>query len=245
MSIYTPLLSDYQDEDGKVEAMRALVEAQDPSAKEVSDETIGRFLRDRNLDVKKGSLMLLKYLKWRRDFVPNGCFSRYDVIYRRVPSDVLYLQGYDKIGHPILVALLGNHRPVPNMDDLQRYIVYAIDKTCSRIPSGQEKFALILDMKGYGSLDCTDDFRVVMRLLQDYYPERLGKVFFVHLPWFMLAFFNTIFLCLGKTTKTKIEFLGSKRIKARMIKSLIKDIDESQLPVRYGGKLHLVSIEHN
>lgn len=87
---------------------------------ELSDETIRRFLRARNLDVEKGSSMLLKYLKWRREFVPNGCFSREDVVGRGLSSDELYMQGCDKIGRPILVVLAGNHKPVPNIDDFKR-----------------------------------------------------------------------------------------------------------------------------
>lgn len=39
----------------------------------------------------------------------------------------------------------------------------------------------------------------------------------------------------------QIAFLESKKMKATMV----QDIDESQLPEPYGGKLKLVSIEHN
>ncbi|KAL1565372.1 phosphatidylinositol transfer protein CSR1-like [Salvia divinorum] len=62
------------DEEKKVRTMRALVESRDRSGKDLSDETIRRFLRARNLDVEKGSSMLVKYLQWRREFVPNGHF---------------------------------------------------------------------------------------------------------------------------------------------------------------------------
>lgn len=64
--------------------------------------------------------MLVKYLQWRREFVPNGHFNREDVIGIGGLLNTLYLQGYDRIGRPILVVLAGNHKPVSNIDDFKR-----------------------------------------------------------------------------------------------------------------------------
>ncbi|XP_042063742.1 phosphatidylinositol transfer protein CSR1-like [Salvia splendens] len=108
------------DEEKKVRTIRALVESQDISNKDFSDETVRRFLRARNLDVEKGSSMLVKYLQWRREFVPNGHFNREDVIVTGVLLNTLYLQGYDRISRPILVVLAGNHKHVSNIDDFKR-----------------------------------------------------------------------------------------------------------------------------
>ncbi|XP_047968767.1 phosphatidylinositol transfer protein 3-like isoform X2 [Salvia hispanica] len=224
------------DEEKKVRTMRALVESQDLSAKDLSDETIRRFLRARNLDVEKGSSMLVKYLQWRREFVPNGHFNREDVIGIGGLLNTLYLQGYDRIGRPILVVLAGNHKPVSNIDDFK---LYAVDKVCSRLPSGQEKFVVIVDMKGYGyANNDARAFTAGLSILQDYYPERLGKMFFVHVPSVFKAAWKIISPFVDKNTKNKIAFLESKKMKAVMG----QDIDESQLPELYGGKLKLVSI---
>ncbi|CAL5440546.1 unnamed protein product [Camellia sinensis] len=52
--------------------MRAFVQTQDTSSKDEDDLMIKRFLWARNVDIQKASAMFLKYLKWRRTFVPNG-----------------------------------------------------------------------------------------------------------------------------------------------------------------------------
>ncbi|XP_042065691.1 phosphatidylinositol transfer protein 3-like [Salvia splendens] len=119
------------------------------------------------------------------------------------------------------------------------YAVYAVDKVCSRLPPGQEKFVVIVDMKGYGyANNDVRAFIAALSILQDYYPERLGKMFFVHVPSLFKAAWKIISPFVDKNTKNKIAFLESKNLKAVMG----QDIDESQLPELYGGKLKLVSI---
>ncbi|KAL1565371.1 phosphatidylinositol transfer protein 3-like [Salvia divinorum] len=97
-----------------------------------------------------------------------------------------------------------------------------------------------MDMKGYGFAN--NDIRgfiAGLSILQDYYPERLGKMFFVNVPSFFMAAWKLISPFVDKNTKNKMAFLESKKMKAVMS----QDIDESQLPEPYGGKLKLISIE--
>lgn len=46
---------------------------------ELDDFAVRRFLRARNLNVEKASVMLLKYVKWRKEAVPNGFISDSEV----------------------------------------------------------------------------------------------------------------------------------------------------------------------
>lgn len=77
---------------------------------ELDDLMIRRFLRARELDIEKGSSLLLKYLNWRREFVPNGSISPSEI-----PNDLaqnkLFMQGVDKMGRPIVLVFGGRHRP--------------------------------------------------------------------------------------------------------------------------------------
>ncbi|XWS51520.1 hypothetical protein CRYUN_Cryun12cG0182700 [Craigia yunnanensis] len=101
-------LESYEMEKTKISLMRILVEKQDPSSKEVDDLTFRRFLRARDLDVQKASAMFLKYLKWKRNFVPNGCFSPSEVTHE-IEQNKMFLQGSDKKGRPISVLLAAKH----------------------------------------------------------------------------------------------------------------------------------------
>ena len=75
---------------------------------EVNDLTIRRFLRARGLDIGKASSMLLRYLKWRREFVPNGSISLLETP-NEVAQNKMFLQGSDKNGRPITVILGARH----------------------------------------------------------------------------------------------------------------------------------------
>ena len=74
---------------------------------EVDDLTLRRFLRARDLDVEKGSAMFLKYLKWKRSFVPNGVSP--SEIPEELAQGKLFSQGLDKKGRPIVVAFAAKH----------------------------------------------------------------------------------------------------------------------------------------
>lgn len=75
---------------------------------EVDDPTIRRFLRARDFDISQASAMLLKYLKWRRTFVPNGFISASEVP-NQIAQNKMFLQGSDKKGRPIAVVLGNRH----------------------------------------------------------------------------------------------------------------------------------------
>lgn len=52
--------------------------------------------------------MLLKYLKWRRSFVPNGSISESEIT-NEIAQNKMFVQGSDKNGQPILIVLAARH----------------------------------------------------------------------------------------------------------------------------------------
>ncbi|KAJ3709109.1 hypothetical protein LUZ61_012814 [Rhynchospora tenuis] len=230
---------DQSEESKKVAQMRALVEAQDPSAKEVDDKALRRFLRARDHDIDKASAMFLKYLKWRRSAMPNGYIFDEEVK-NELAQDKLYMQGFDKTGRPLLVLYGGRHYySKREMNEFKRYVTYCLEKICARMPEGHEKFMCIGDLKGWGYSNC--DIRAYLAgldILQNYYPERLGKVVLINVPSIFMKAWKIVYPFIDKHTREKIVFVDDKDLKT----ALLNDIDESQLPDVYGGKLQLVSI---
>ncbi|XP_027342566.1 phosphatidylinositol transfer protein 3-like isoform X4 [Abrus precatorius] len=201
----------------KVRLMKALVQTRDPSSKEEDDLSFRRFLRARDLDVEKASAMFLKYLKWRHSFVPNGSISLSEVP-NELAQDKMFAQGHDKIG----------------------FVVYGLDKLCASMPPGQEKFVGIAELQGWGySNSDMRGYGSALSILQDYYPERLGKLFIVHAPYIFMTVWKIIYPFIDNKTKKKIVFVESNKVKS----TLLEDIDESQLPEIYGGPLPLVPIQ--
>ncbi|KAJ4826931.1 hypothetical protein Tsubulata_049233 [Turnera subulata] len=235
-------LKSNETEKSKLLLMRTFVENKDPSSKEVDDLTIRRFLRARDLDVDKASSMFLKFLKWRKEFVPNGTISPEETP-NEIAQNKMFLQGSDKKGRPIAVLLGARHFQRKGcLDEFKRFAVFVLDKICSRIPPGQEKFVVIGDVEGWGYAN--SDIRGYLgglSILQDYYPERLAKLFIVNAPAIFMAVWKIIYPFIDNKTKKKIVFVEAKKVKS----TLLEYIDESQIPEKYGGKLPLVPIHES
>lgn len=222
----------------KIETMKALVQKQDPSVKDVDDLMIRRFLRARDLDIEKASAMFLKYLKWRREFVPNGFISPSEIS-NDLAHNKLFMQGYDKTGRPITVVFGARHKPT-TVEEFKRYVTFALDKICERMPSGHEKFTAIADVEGWGYANSdVRGYLAALSILQDCYPERLGKLFMVNVPYVFMTAWKMVYPFIDKNTKKKIVFLEKSKVEA----TLLQDIDQSQLPTTYGGALKLVPIQ--
>ncbi|KAA8532281.1 hypothetical protein F0562_032314 [Nyssa sinensis] len=233
-------LESHEIEWSKVGIMRALIQREDPSAKEIDELMIRRFLRARDLDIEKASSLFLKYLSWRRAFVPNGSISASEIV-NELAHNKMFMQGLDKMGRPIVVAFGGRHKPTKgSLDEFKRFVVYSLDKICARMPKGREKFVCIGDLEGWGfSNSDIHGYLAALSILQDCYPERLGKFFIVNPPYLFMTAWKVVYPFIDNKTKKKIIFVENKKLRP----TLLSDIDESQLPDIYGGKLPLVPIQ--
>ncbi|XP_047959438.1 phosphatidylinositol transfer protein 3-like [Salvia hispanica] len=229
------------EEKKKLELMRATLEKRDPSFKDVDEQTLRRFLRARDLHVEKASTMLANCLTWRRTFVPKGFVSETEVP-NEIGQNKMFLQGTDKKGRPISVVFGARHfSRKGGLDEFRRFLVFALDKLCQRTPDGVGKFTIIGDLQGYGY--CNSDIRAnlaAITILQEYYPERLGKMFIVHAPYIFMTMWKLVYPFIDKKTRNKVVFVEDKRLR----ETLLEDIDENQLPEIYGGKLQLVPIQN-
>ncbi|KAL2462808.1 Sec14p-like phosphatidylinositol transfer family protein [Forsythia ovata] len=227
-----------EEEKEKLALMRATVEKQNLASKDIDDLTMRRFLRARDQNVEKASTMLLKYLEWKRTFVPKGFIAASEVS-NEIAQNKMFMQGTDKKGRPIAVVFGARHFSTKG-EEFKRFLVFALDKLCARMHGGQEKFTIIGDLKGYGYANC--DIRAyiaALSILQDYYPERLGKVFVINAPYIFMTVWKIIYPFIDQNTKKKIVFVGNKQLHS----TLLEDIDENQLPEIYGGKLKLIPIQ--
>lgn len=224
--------------------LRTFVRTREPLFKEeeerIDDWTLRRFLRARDLEVEKAGVMLCKYLNWRRSFAPKGYISETEIP-NEMAQNKMFLQGYDRKGRPITLVLAARHfyQKHGGVDEFKRFVVYGIDKICARIPVGHDKFVAIGDLQGWGySNSDIRGYLASLSILQDCYPERLGKLFIVHAPKIFMTVWKMVYPFIDRNTRSKIVFVENKSLKS----TLLQDIDEEQLPEIYGGKLPLVPI---
>lgn len=228
------------DEAQRIQLLRARLQASDPAASGIDDATLRRFLRARSLSVEKAYKFLLQHLKWRRAFVPHGCI-RESEIPNELKKEKIFLQGVDKKGRPIGIILAVRHETCDrDLEEFKRFVVYGFDKAVSSLSGDQEKFVLIADLEGwtYRNMDIKG-YLAILDILQDHFPERLGKLFMIHVPYLFWGAWKMVSPFIDPIVKEKIAFVEDKHIKA----ALLKDVDVSQLPDIYGGELHLVPIQ--
>ncbi|NP_001148849.1 CRAL-TRIO domain-containing protein YKL091C [Zea mays] len=225
----------------KVAQLRALVQ-EDHRAKEVDNLTLRRFLRARGHNVDKAAAMLLKFLRWRAEAAPGGGTVREEQVRGELEQDKIYMGGVDRTGRPIIVGLLAKHYSANrDMAEFKSFVVYFFDKICARIPRGQEKFLAIMDLKGWGYANCdVRAYIAAIEIMQNYYPERLGKALMINVPYIFLKVWKTmIYPFIDANTRDKFVFVDDKSLR----ETLRREIDESQLPEFLGGKMPLVSLK--
>lgn len=106
---------------------------------------------------------------------------------------------------------------------------------CSR-KSGHllETCCTIMDFKGVGLSNATSVYGYVQKasaISQNYYPERLGKLFLINTPWGFSSVFSMIKKFLDPVTVAKIHVYGSG-----YQKDLLAQISAENLPKQFGGK---------
>jgi hypothetical protein len=74
----------------------------------LDDATLCRFLRARSMSFDKAHRFLLRHVQWRKEFVPKGSISASEVQAELMKGKV-YLQGADKLGHPLVVLMANRH----------------------------------------------------------------------------------------------------------------------------------------
>ncbi|KAI5083991.1 hypothetical protein GOP47_0000160 [Adiantum capillus-veneris] len=229
------------DETQKVQLLKARLQECYPQLKEMDEGTLRRFLRARSLNVDHALKFVLKHLKWTRAFKPFG-FIPESEIENEMKKEKIFLQGMDKDGRPIAVILAARHFTCErNLEEFKRFVVYGFDKAVASLSADQEKFVLIADLKGY----CVKNMDVkgylsVLEILQDHYPERLGKLYFLNVPSIFGAAWRMVYRFIDPNVREKIVFVDDEEV----VETLLKDIDSSQLPDMFGGTLLLVPIQH-
>ena len=96
-----------------------------------------------------------------------------------------------------------------------------------------ETCCTIMDLKGVGVTSIPSVYgyvRQASEISQNYYPERLGKLYLINAPWGFSSAFSAVKGFLDPITVKKIHVLGSG-----YKKELLAQIPAENLPVEFGG----------
>ena len=114
------------------------------------------------------------------------------------------------------------------------FFVFYVDQLCLRAEEiGQETFVTIADLEGFSMANFSLTYiKVIVSILQNHYPERLGTVYVINAPFIFSAAWRMIQPLLDERTRSKIEILGSSPADYARIQT---DVDVSVLEQDYGG----------
>lgn len=223
--------------------MRNSVQKLGSSTGKYGDPTLMRFLIARSMESEKAARMFVQWQKWRATMVPNGFIADSEVPDELEPRKI-FLQGLTKDGLPLLVIQVRKHFPSKDPLQFKKFVVHLLDKTIASSfrgsEVGNEKLTAILDLRqiSYKNVDVRGMI-TGFQFLQAYYPERLAKLYILHMPGFFVSVWRMVSRFLEKATLEKIVIVTNEE----EMKNFVKDIGEEVLPEEYGGRAKLVAVQ--
>lgn len=146
----------------------------------------------------------------------------------------MYIEQLGKVDLTALGKITSQERMVQNL-------VCEYEKMADpRLPACSRKAGCLLetsctitDLSGVGIAKATQVYgylQTISAISQNYYPERLGKLYVINAPWGFSTVFNFIKRWLDPVTVNKIHILGSG-----YQKQLLEQIPAENLPKQFGG----------
>lgn len=235
------------EQDAQVHQLRMRLEQQGFTER-LDTLTLLRFLRARKFDVTLAEKMFIGCERWRKeidldDLVLNFDYKEKAQIFEYYPQ---YYHKTDKDGRPVYIEQLGKcdltamHK-ITTEDRMLKNLAVEYEKVsdprlpaCSR-KSGHllETCCTIMDLKGVGLTKISSVYSYVnaaSAISQNYYPERLGKLFIINAPWGFSSVFSMISSFLDPVTVDKIKVLGSG-----YQTELLAQVPAENLPKIFGG----------
>lgn len=210
------------------------------------DACLLRFLRARNLRVSSALRQLREAIAWRREFGVERLMavrSELAGVKRQSVTGKMYVHGRDRLGRPAMVMKphLQNTSERDTAHEQIQHLVYTLERAIAAMEPPVEKLCLLIDFAGY-SLRTAPSIKVqrrTLKILQDYYPERLGAAVCVDAPRLFWVFYKLIRPFIDEGTARKIHFCDRKARQgaAREMAPLMQRLfDASELEADFGGR---------
>ncbi|KAG0130814.1 CRAL-TRIO domain-containing protein [Tuber indicum] len=207
-----------------------------------------RFLRARKFDVNLAKAMFVECENWRKEFKVDDIVK--DFVYTEKPEVFKYYPQYyhktDKDGRPVYIEQLGKidltaMYKITTAERMLENLVLEYERLADpRLPACSRKAGKLLetcctvmDLKGVGITSISSVYNYVKSasaISQNYYPERLGRLYLINAPWGFSGAFKVIKAFLDPVTVGKIHILGSG-----YQPELLKQIPSENLPTQFGG----------
>lgn len=146
----------------------------------------------------------------------------------------MYIEQLGKVDIPALMKITTEERMLSNLVVEYERVSDPRLPACSR-KTGHllETCCTIMDLKGVAISKASSIYGYVGKastISQNYYPERLGKLYVINAPWGFAGVFSFVKRFLDPVTVAKIHILGTS-----YESELLKQIPKENLPKGFGG----------
>lgn len=177
------------------------------------DQALGRVLRASNGSVDNAKKLLTRTLEWRGKC--KGMHRDRPFSVSEFDSDIddgdTYIAGSDSDGRAVLV-IRGSTAKQLDPNKYLRYLTFILESACAMMKDrNQEQWVCIIDLStGFTSQAPLSFSLELLRILSDFYTERLYRAIVVDAPSLFSFLWASISPFLEETTKKKINFTTSK-----------------------------------
>jgi hypothetical protein len=146
-----------------------------------------RYLRARAGHADRAWTMLLATLEWRRRERPESVTE--ESVAEVLGLGTVFLAGRDRRGRPVVYMRPGAHNPYA-AEQRVRFMVWLMEASVAATDEthGVEKLVWVLDFADFGQrandAASRHTSRTTLDMLQNHYPERLGRAVLVNPPWY-------------------------------------------------------------
>lgn len=172
----------------------------------LTKECFLRYLRASKWKTDVATKRIEETLIWRRTFgvveIPGHTDPK-----NRVTADLVepenttgknLIIGYDNDNRPCLYLRNGYQNTSASIRQVQ-HLVFMLERVIQYMPPGQDTLALLIDFKAApATMNLSSKFpslsisKQVLHILQNHYPERLGRGLFTNIPWIGYTFFKLV-----------------------------------------------------
>lgn len=168
-------------------------------------ECLLRYLRATNWNVAQAETRLKNTLVWRREYGLEKHTKDYISVENATGKQVIL--GWDNNGRTCQY-LRPSKQNTERSDRQIQHLVFMLERAIDLMPPGQETLALLINFaetkSGQGAT--LSQGKQTLNILQNHYPERLGRALVTNVPFYIWGFFKLITPFIDPLTREKIKF---------------------------------------
>lgn len=174
-----------------------------------------RVLRARDFKVPAAFEMWKKWYDWRITY--RADFIKEEEMMPHIVTGKAFYHGEDHQGRPLLIVRARNHWPKQfPPEETMRYVIYLVEQGCKIADSkGVGQIAVLYDRGGMSSANkdghLIEMMKTLSAMLQDFYAERLGAVYVLHVNWLYWLIFQAVKPLIHKKTRDKIHIMRNEK----------------------------------